>query len=59
MLRCYSVEVIIYLFSVLGWSAEVYPKCVAGSIFQYFNIHNMARAIKEAIYIKSKQFYSK
>ena len=36
MHRCYDAEVIIYLFSVLGWSAELYPSGVAGCIFQYF-----------------------
>ena len=36
MQRCYSTEVIIYLFSILRWSAELYPKGVAVCIFQYF-----------------------
>ena len=30
MHRCYGAEVITYLFTVLAWSAELYPKDVAG-----------------------------
>ena len=32
----FGAELIIYLFSVLGWSTELYPKDVAVCIFKYF-----------------------
>ena len=35
MHRYYGAEAIIYLFLVLGCSAELDPKGVAGCIFQY------------------------
>ena len=36
MHSCYSAEVVICLFLVLGWNTELCPKYVAGCTFQYF-----------------------